>query len=95
MKLRTYAPGDEKIVTNGLIHLCAARECFKRAGAPKTLQRVLLAISSAKGAQRHVETLRFLDQHPRPKFNIGGTVTGRFSSTAPNIASGIPKSAPR
>ena len=92
MKLRTYAPGDEKLVTEGLIHLCAARECFKRAGATKTLRRVLSAISSAKGAQRHVETLEFLSHYPR--LGTGGTVTGRFSSTTPNIAN-IPKSAPR
>lgn len=36
-----------------IAHLKAARECLKLAGAPKTLARVRLALTSAGGAARH------------------------------------------
>jgi hypothetical protein len=36
-------------------HLRVARDLLKKANAPKTLARVRLALSSAKGARRHVQ----------------------------------------
>lgn len=39
----------------GMEHLRQAREAFEAAGAPKTLERVRAAISSADGARRHAQ----------------------------------------
>jgi hypothetical protein len=41
-------------VDRGIELLCEARELFKRADSPKTLERIRLALSSAKGARRHI-----------------------------------------
>lgn len=43
----------ERAARLALIHLTRARDELKYAGAPKTLARVQLAISSAKGAVRN------------------------------------------
>ena len=44
---------NEALVDDAIRHLAIARELLKRAGAVKSLERVRLAISSAKGARRH------------------------------------------
>jgi hypothetical protein len=63
-KLRTYAPGDAELIEKGMGLLRVALRFFKRAKAVKTARRVRLAISSGKGAQRHVDILKFYFQNP-------------------------------
>jgi hypothetical protein len=46
-------------VRDALDLLKGARDKLKRAGAVKTVERVRLAISSAKGARRHAENLPY------------------------------------
>jgi len=64
MKLREYAPNDEVLIGSGLLALRTALDMFKQAGAVKTARRIRSAISSAKGAQRHVGTLKFYNDNP-------------------------------
>jgi hypothetical protein len=52
----TPAEGRAKLVALAMEHLKRARTLLDAAGAVKTAERVRLAISSAKGAQRHAET---------------------------------------
>lgn len=49
----TYQPGEYEACERGIALLRQAREEFKRAGASKVHRRILLAISSAKGAIRN------------------------------------------
>ena len=42
-------------IRQAIDHLRSARDLLKSAGAPKTVHRVRLAISSAGGALRHAE----------------------------------------
>ncbi len=51
---RTYRQEDPQRVAQGLEYLTLARDLFKAAGASKTVERIRLAISSAKGAHRHI-----------------------------------------
>lgn len=63
-RLRVYAPGDEFILEKVYNLLSECRELLKQAGTPKTLARVRAAISSAKGARRHMATLKFITENP-------------------------------
>lgn len=47
-----------KLVEGAIVHLERARELLKLAGAKRTLARVRSAISSAKGAERHADSMR-------------------------------------
>jgi hypothetical protein len=46
-------------VREGLEHLRLARECFKKAGSVRTLARVRMALTSARGAARHADRWPF------------------------------------
>ena len=46
---------EEELVKQALAKLCEARDLLAQAQAPKTLERVRLAISSCKGAVRNAE----------------------------------------
>ncbi len=59
-RLKPAKIADIKAVEDGLQNLIEARELFKRARAPKTVERIRLAISSGKGALRHVITRQFV-----------------------------------
>lgn len=55
----TVAPGAPvDLARSAVAHLTAARDLLKRVGASRTVDRVRLAISSAKGAVRHAEHRR-------------------------------------
>jgi hypothetical protein len=58
----TPAEGRAKIVALAMEHLKRARTLLDAAGAVKTVERVRLAISSAKGAQRHAGTRDLKDE---------------------------------
>jgi hypothetical protein len=60
-KLRPYKFEDHKKVRLGIVLLQRARDLFKHVGAKRTADRVRLALSSAKGAERHAATLMFRD----------------------------------
>jgi hypothetical protein len=47
--------GDPERIHDALIYLRKARDLLKEAGALRTYHRVLKAITSAGGAQRHAE----------------------------------------
>ena len=64
MKLRQATPLQEKALELALEYLALAREHLKAADAPKTLARVRAAISSAKGARRHMSTRRWRTTNP-------------------------------
>lgn len=54
-KLRPIPPDARYKVEAAIGHLRAARDLLKDAGAARTVDRVRLAITSAGGAQRHVQ----------------------------------------
>lgn len=58
MSKRKYHEDDDRRVKHALGHLKWALSYLKHAKAGKTADRVRLAISSCKGAQRHVDNLR-------------------------------------
>lgn len=60
-----YIPGDELRVDQALQLLVQARELLTGANCPKTVVRVNLAISSAKGARRNVDYRRGRLESPR------------------------------
>jgi hypothetical protein len=49
------APTPAQLAAQGVEHLRKARDAFAAAGAPRTLHRVQLALSSALGAVRHAQ----------------------------------------
>lgn len=53
-RLQRVLPNSVADVELGLKKLVEARNLFQRAVCPKTVARIRLAISSAKGAQRHI-----------------------------------------
>lgn len=64
MKQREYKDGDQVALNQAMQNLIVARELLKACRVPKTLARVRLAISSAKGALRHMSTLRLYHENP-------------------------------
>lgn len=56
---RIYKPDATREIDRALHHMKDALFCLNKAGASRSAQRVRLAISSAKGARRHAESLRF------------------------------------
>jgi hypothetical protein len=53
-RMRSAKAHHVRAVELGIVRLLEARDLFKQASCPKTLARIRLALSSAKGAQRHV-----------------------------------------
>jgi hypothetical protein len=56
MKLRPATARQQVSLENAYFQLLRARDSLKAAGCPKTLAAVRRAISSAKGARRHMRT---------------------------------------
>lgn len=55
MQVRSDPHLRQQEADRAIEHLRAARECFKLIDAPRTLARVRLALSSAKGARRNAK----------------------------------------
>lgn len=52
---RVFARMDCAAIRDGIYHLQQARDNFALAEAPRTLQRIRLALKSAEGALRHAQ----------------------------------------
>lgn len=55
MKIRPATPEDVARVRQAIQLLRSARNLLRSAGCPQTLRRVRLCLTSAGGAERHVE----------------------------------------
>jgi hypothetical protein len=76
MKFRPATAKQVADVDMAVTQLILARDALKRAGATKALARVRLALSSARGAERHVwnRYQRTKDRGVRPGLHVGAVL---------------------